>query len=144
MIQSNLSQNYQKQERLIYIEQNLSLLNAFEVQKLSLLDVGNFVFNTKLPEDSIEYKEEVYFLAEGKQGKKFISSSQRNFEAESWRYHSKDKSSIIQVVASESTIQYSLLKRLSENDIDTNLNLDDFPNREIDFRSNELDEEDFV
>ncbi len=136
--------NYQKQEQLIYVEQNLSLLNAFSVKKLSLLDVGNFVFNQKVPEDSIEYLGNEYLLVTAKQGKKFVSTSQRNFNTKKWVYKSKDESSSIQVVASEKTIQYSLLTMLAESDVESNLNLDEFPEREIDYRSNELDDEDFV
>jgi len=89
-----------------------------------MLDVGNFVFNTKAPEDSIEYKGELYLLQDGKQGLKFTSSSQRNFEIKKWRYQSKDGDSLIQVIASENTIQYSLLEKISENDIETQLDLD--------------------
>jgi len=136
--------NYQKQEQLIYVEQNLSLLDAFASEKLSLLDVGNFVFDTKNPEDSIEYKGKVYLLTESKQGKKFLSSSQRSFEAKQWKYQAKDGLSSIRVTASDKTIQYSLFTRLIENDFDTKLDLDKFPDREIDYRSNNFDDEDFV
>ena len=138
--------NYQKQERLLHLQQNGALLEAFESKSLTLLDMGNIRFEQKAPPPSLQYEGRKYLLAKNLKGYKFIHGQGNGIAVEQWLY-AGEGGKILQVIGADRSIEYALLNPVPEDQVADGLELKDLENRKLPDElelGRELDEEDFV
>ena len=131
-------------ERLLYLEQNKALLNAYQEKPLSIIETNSISFQTKNPPQSIELKGARYLLSHVKRGKKFISGIAESIETMQWMYADKDEKTYIRVVDNQSLIHFFQGKKLQAIDFEDTLDLNNPPLKDMDFENRSWDDEDLV
>ncbi|MBK8492974.1 MAG: DUF4178 domain-containing protein [Saprospirales bacterium] len=136
--------NPDKEERLLYLEQNQALLNAFQEKPLEIFETGMPTFRTEKPPPMIQVAGKDYFLGHYKTGKCFITGVSTFIEVEQWQYHSKDKKSYIRVMNNQGLISFFQGEKRNQADFQDALDLDDRPLRDLETREPGWREEDLV
>ncbi len=135
--------SYQKKAKLIYVEQNKALLTAFLEEDIPIGKTGLSVFPKDKPPANIEVDGKRYFIANTKKGNAFVTGVSREVEISQWLYESNDKSHQIRFVDYDGQLSAYQGTKLSPEDFEKGLDLNNPPQKEEE-RIRNWDEEDFV
>ena len=136
--------NENKEEKLLYFDQNKAILNAYQEESLSLVDFGSVDFLKSDPPRSIEITGVSFQLTDYKKGKKFILSSAQNVDIEQWIYFSEDKLTNIRIINNKGVIHYYRGTKLQVGDFEDTLDLNAPQKLDIEYDNPDWKEEDLV
>ena len=137
--------NEQREEHLIYLEQNKALLYAFAEKPMNLSKVGLVTFPKGDPPSSITLEGESFDFSRVNKGNGFMSSVATKIPSEQYLYISKDQKSHIRIVNNQNQITCFKGEKCDASDFENTLDLNNPPIREKEeLDQRKWDEEDFV
>ena len=134
----------ENEARLLFMEQDKAILQAFQERKLKLFETNLGKFHLENPPPSIEVAGREYFPVHFKVGKAFISGEKRSLPVKQWHYATKDEQSFIRVVSFQKWIRLFLGEKLQASDFEDILDLEDRPEKKPEMRERGWDEGDLV
>ena len=134
----------QSNSLLIYIEQDKALLDAFQEEELPMGVTMDVSFDKDRPAYSIELGSIKFYLQKHYKGESFNSISNQGNASEQWIYKSTDKKTYIRIVDQSGQIRYYKGIKLQRSDISQKLDLDQAPEKNPEYRTNDWEDKDFV
>nr|AWJ66314.1 hypothetical protein [uncultured bacterium] len=138
--------NEQRAERLVYLEQNKALLNAFSEKAIHISETGSIHFSMENPPKSIVVGGETYALSRLKKGDAFIGGVPDKIAVEQCVYVSTNQQRQIRIINNQDQLSCYKGEKLLMSDFGDTLDLNRPPIREkrrLDEEKN-WDEGDFV
>lgn len=133
------------QERLLHVEQNKALLQAYSEKEISLSQTGFVHFDINRPIPLTLIDGEQFSFKQQKTGLSFNSSTHGNVNIQQWIYENPTKDKTLRAVNNEGQISFYLGQKTNSKDFSNTLDLEERnPEKEIDYRDNYLDEDELI